>query len=326
MHVCFIPFIGFAAIALIFASCAKEEKTAGQHTAADSNKQNLPAPASEEKIYFQVGKNYYSINTDGSDPKNIFEGNDPSASADGKTIAYTEDGKGGSRNIALYDVASGKKKIINAIPGNNSYGAQISPDGMMILFSHYSNHNWTIAIIDTSGKNFRILTPISGKDQYSGYYSATWISDGTGFLCHNLDTIYEFSLEGKNLRKIAVSSISGYDISHISSSSHFYLDVKKNRLYFESGDDLEDQGNEIGDYAIYTYDLNAKKMQRLSSDKMYAIAPVWSPGANRFYFLGFEASDIDIHKPFFHKWYLYSIGEDGSDLKKIFATEPATFR
>src|SRR6185503_10599655 len=120
------------------------------------------AAASSEQapdtLYLEHEGSLYRVLSDGLGVKKISTGFDAAVSGDGSLIAYTEY-KNDTRLVAYYDPRSGYRHIYSNLPGDNAYGAQFSPDNRTLLFNHFSNGQWVIGMVDTSGNGFTIVTP-----------------------------------------------------------------------------------------------------------------------------------------------------------------------
>jgi len=102
--------------------------------------------------YEKTGTIYkYNLNT--NEDIKLFEGYQQSISPDGKKIAYTEsDEKTGGRFISIYDIESKTVKRMTSVPGDNSYFPRYSPDGNYLVFNHWTNNNWQIAIVSVDDR------------------------------------------------------------------------------------------------------------------------------------------------------------------------------
>jgi len=82
-------------------------------------------------------------------------------SPDGKTIAYITD-EGGYRQLALWDTATAKKRLLDIGDGPSLYNTPVwSPDSSKIFVSDYRNTSWLVDI--KSGKYTKAITwPMAG--------------------------------------------------------------------------------------------------------------------------------------------------------------------
>jgi hypothetical protein len=294
----------------ILLSCAKEQP-------ATTKAPTIEAP---DTLYLEHNGSLYQVFSNGTGAKKIFTGFDAAISNDHTLIAYTEY-QNDKRFVAYYDPRSGFRHLYNTLPGDNAYGAQLSPDNKTLLFNHFSNSQWVVARVDTSGNGFTIVTP-PPSTPYGGYYQPRWFSDGTGFLCDNLDTVFEFSRDGKLLAAIATKSLVNIDSFGISSSSLFWLDSKRNRYYFEGGSDI-DEPPDFAPYAIFTHDKALHKTVKLSPDTIHAMSPMWSERTKLFYFRGYTKREAEAINPndtsAFVTYSVFSVHEDGTGLKRLFS-------
>ncbi len=307
-------------LALLSFACSKKE-TASKPAQKDSVKATQPSQAQVNKLFFEESGKFYSANMDGSNIEMLLKCIDPSASPDGKFVAYTDYGKKGERRIAMYEIATKTKRVFTSIPDSNSYGPVLSPDSKHILFNHFLGSNWAIASLDADDKNFRIITPQSVNDRFSGYYSPSWLLDGWGFICHNLDTAYAFSPTGSLLEKHVMKVLVPIEEYGISSASHLFSDPANHRIFIEAGSDEED-GIEIEHYGIFVYDTQSKRSNQISPDSLHAWDPHWYEAEKKFFFRGYSNADLKAARRKSEwgqaDWKMYSVNADGSDLRVIF--------
>src|ERR1700748_1967166 len=78
------------------------------------------------------------------------QGDSPSLSPDGRKITYTATNKAGNRFIAVRDLNTKKKTILNTT-SNNGYGPVWSPNGRFIAYNVFNaqKSEWAIAVIDS---------------------------------------------------------------------------------------------------------------------------------------------------------------------------------
>lgn len=317
----------FIFLLVVLSSCSKERP---QEKLPIETKQPIP-----EKLFFADYSNLFSTNFDGSGVELLFKGFDPSISPDGKTIAYTEYYEGpkkpgkipelDARQIAIYDIATKKRTILTHVPKEQNHSAVFSPDGKELLFNHYAGNGWHIACVDIGGKSVRILA--KSTRELTGLYCPEWATDGTSFVCHNLDTLFEYSRDGKLLTFYPMNQIVSDEVYGISSASRIYSDPKHGRFFVEAGSDEED-GPELEHYGIFIYDKKAKTSKRISPDSLHASAPIWIESRNKFYFQGYTGKDLAKARKK-EEWGLppmkiYSMNDDGSDVKLLVTLDSAT--
>jgi len=191
----------------------------------------------------------------------LFAGFNPALSPDGRYLAFTNY-YGSKRHVTLYDFNTKKIIPIN-IPNDNNYGPTWSPDGKLIAFNIFYNNNWYIAVTNKENTLFRIITDRIKK----GTYSPSWISDSKKILVHDLDNIYMVDLDGNVLNKYSINNIAR-DLL-ISSQTRFILSSDEKKLFFSAGVDEDSDDFEEPPEAIFYYDFNSKKLNRISPKGLY---------------------------------------------------------
>ncbi len=142
---------------------------------------------------------------------------DEALSPDGSALAITLYGpksKSGSstRSIAICDGPQLSPRILDAIPGENSYGPVWSPTGSKLAFRHWTGSKWQVAIVHRDGSGFRILDSRDKKTLvialdliWTPEETSLWICDGNGM------TRVDF--EGNQLESLSWSSL-GLEVHH----------------------------------------------------------------------------------------------------------------
>ena len=191
----------------------------------------------------------------------LFEGFNPALSPDGHYLAFT-DYNGGKRHVTIYDFNTKKRIPIN-IPNDNNYGPIWSPDGKLIAFNIFYNNNWYIAVANKENTTVRIITDKIKR----GTYSPSWFSDSKKLLVHDLDYIYLVDLDGNILKKYFVNDIAK-DLL-VSSQTRFIMSSDEKKLFFSAGVDEDSDDFDEPPEAIFYYDFNLKKLNRLSPKGLY---------------------------------------------------------
>lgn len=163
------------------------------------------ALAAERRIAYLLESAIYVAKLDGTGAKKVANGSDPEISPDGTRVAYTHNDEQGNRFIAVVDVASGQRKIFNAIPGKNAYGPNWLPDGSAMTFSIFEESIWHLGYVKADGTGYRILR--RAPDTNTSIYGLAWLPDGSGFFAHDLESFYRFDAQGKQQQKWAVGSL-----------------------------------------------------------------------------------------------------------------------
>jgi Tol biopolymer transport system component len=297
-------------------SCSKTQEDKSVAT----SDQSVAPEIIEKYIYCGDYERLYRISPDSSKADLLYKGSDPSASRDGKQIAFTENGKDVERRIGIYDQATKQKRILTNITNDNSYGATFSPDGFKLTFNTFTGSQWMIGIIGANNSGFRTLTKPMTKKYASGYFAPTWISDGSGIVCHDIDSCYTYSLSGERISVYPMNMFVPDEQLGLSSSSRVYLDAKNKRYFIEAGSDIED-GDDVGAYAIYIFDIPSKTAKRITPDTLSATNPIWSENRQLFYFRGYSNEDLckamKMGPEAIPEYKIYSIKADGADIRVI---------
>ncbi len=214
------------------------------------------------------------LSSEGAKPKKLVKGVYPAFSPDGKSIAYNTEEEDGARRIAIYDLASAKSSVIPNIPSDNCFGPSWSPDGKKVAFQIFNDDHWDIGIIGTDGGGFFRL-PLKKE-----VWSPSWAPDGQSIYAHDMDAIYQISLEGKTLKTWPVS-LFGSGASMSSGSTLAVSPDGKSLLVEVDGDEEV----KIKDWdgpppALWTIDLQTEARQRIGSRSLLAWSGGWE-SANR---------------------------------------------
>lgn len=206
----------------------------------------------------------------------LFEGGDPCVSPDGKWIAYTEMDSEGARFIAVGEVATGKKRRVTGIPGDNSYRPQWSPDGKTLTFDHFLTDDWLVGQVNVEGGGFRILKlPIKVS-------SHTWSPDGKHLLCQDMEKL--FWVDVQDWSKPVVKEIPQPEkVEGLNSSTKLAVspDGKSALVAMEVPPGPE---QEYPPTAIFLVDLETGKFTRLSAKGVDGADPSWLPDGKAYLF------------------------------------------
>ncbi|HRE41750.1 MAG TPA: hypothetical protein PLG90_10480 [Ignavibacteria bacterium] len=241
--------------------------------------------------YEKTGTIYkYNLNT--NEDIKLFEGYQQSISPDGKKIAYTEsDEKTGGRFISIYDIESKTVKRMTSVPGDNSYFPRYSPDGNYLVFNHWTNNNWQIAIVSVDDRNFKILTENKIRNLNS-FYSPSWTEDSKSIITHDMSNIIEFSIEGEVLNIYPLDKIDPSKKIFFSSASTVWFDKTNFALIFDCEVDNEFGGTYENQNRIYRYDLLKNVITKISPDEYSATNPFISFSSGKIFFNAFTKEDV----------------------------------
>ncbi|CAN5431721.1 hypothetical protein BH20VER3_BH20VER3_13710 [soil metagenome] len=236
--------------------------------------ENSVSPA---QIAFERGSIIWIANLDGTNARKIAKGSAPDLSPDGKRIAFHTDSstKGAVvRRIAVVDVASRNVTFFKEIPSDNCQRALWSPDGGRILFHIWAESDWHIAMIKRDGSDFRYVR--KAAPERNSYWSTCWSPDGKSFYAQDLSNLYQFDLEGKELKKWKLDSL--FPGGSMNSGSSISVSPDGERLLLDI--DMNDEEANMPDWngpppSVWSLDLAAKKATRLTPKGMVASEGCW---------------------------------------------------
>ena len=191
------------------------------------------------------------------------KGQDPYISPDGKKLAYSASNVKGDRFIAVVDLNTRRKIILNT-QNNNSYGPVWSPDGTLIAYNSFDSKNakWYIALIDSGNTRSRILT-----GQLENSYVPSWFANSQNLVAQNLDNVYVVNLSGDIMSSYKIAALS--KAMGASSSDRFIFTDDNKKIVFS--EDVDEPGESDGPpSAVFIYDIASKKTLRLSPKGYFA--------------------------------------------------------
>jgi len=168
-----------------------------------------------------------------------------------------------------------KKRVFTAV---------FSPTGNMLACAHRVRDRFYLALVDTSGKNFRRVYPDSGlmQSRIDYIYSLDWSPDGRHIAISYIDS--------KN-RKIGMYDTLSHEFSVLSNKDHddrdprFSADGKK--LYFSS--------DKTGIFNIYRYALDSLKLSRLTNVAGGAFTPDINANEKKLVFANYDEKGYGIY-------------------------------
>jgi len=173
-------------------------------------------------------------------------------SPDGKKIYYsriTRDNPHWSAvgDLYVYDL-DGKKetRLTHALRALNP---SLSPDGKTIVFVTEGDATLNLALVDSDGKNFRLLTNFKNGEQV---FTPKWSPDGTAVVCG-----YAFR-EAQDVVRITVADGS---LEKILTGS----EDQRNPAYSPDGTKLYFASDKTGIFNIYALDLQTKSVEQISN-------------------------------------------------------------
>lgn len=178
------------------------------------------AAAEGRLLYMRwVGDYLYAFTSDsgGKNEKRLFKCIDADISGDSKKIAYTvtSDSEGGSREIAVYDVLSGKSRILKNIPPVHNMAPKWSHDCAFLLFAHFREDNGDLCfgIYDIEKDRVKVmfkeaLSPLGKNVKTEGLFAPFWSLDGQYVYANDFKYLYKFSVSaGKQEEVIPLADI-----------------------------------------------------------------------------------------------------------------------
>ena len=203
---------------------------------------------------------WYVANYGPGDPQHVYiNGDGPMLSPDGTCIAYTDNGAPDhQRRIAVLNLEAGKVMVLDTAC-HNCYGPVWSPDGEYLAYNAFTGKDWSIKYVDKDNLHPAVL---AAPDSVTGYFSPTWSSDSRKIVIQNMSAIYVYDLDGKVIRRLAVSQLDS-SVS-ISSASTFLLNGEEDKLVFWGEVDEAVDNMEYPPRAVFVYDLTTGKTSRIS--------------------------------------------------------------
>lgn len=214
------------------------------------------------------------LHAEGGNPKKLVQGVYPAFSPDGKAIAYNTQDEDGARHIAIYDLASGKSAPVPNIPGDNSFGPSWSPDGKKLAFHIFNNDRWDIGIIGADGSGFFRLP---AKKEV---WSPSWAPDGRSLYAHDMEAIYQISLEGQTLKTWPVSLFGPGASMSSGSSLAISPDGKSLLVEIDGDEDVKIKDWDGPPSALWTIDLQTGARQRIGSRSLLAWSGCWESASS----------------------------------------------
>jgi len=187
----------------------------------------------------------------------VSKGENPCISPDGKKLAYTALDQNGGRFIAVIDLNTKKKTILNT-NSNNCYGPVWSPNGNYIAYNVFDSQksNWLIAVIDAGNTEPVVLTR-----QLEQSYMPTWTYDNKNVVVQNMEKVFVFDLSGNLVKDYKVSDMTK-DLGP-TSSDRFIFTKDNKKIVFSSSVD-EPGGKDGPPSAVFIYDIDSNSTLRLS--------------------------------------------------------------
>ena len=252
----------------------------------------LSLAAGPQQVVFERGSAIWIANLDGSKAEKIAEGSGPSLSPDGTRVAFNTDDSAGTepvRELAIADVATKKVTLVKGIPSKNCQRALWSPDGKQILFTIWTGYGWDIALISPDGSGLRYVrksqppdpkkTPDPKKPRgprVDPVWSTSWAMDGKSIFTQDLAYIYQFNLDGVEIRKWKLGSL--FPEGGMNSNSRITTSPDGKTLLVEV--DTNEEVKNMPDWdgpppSLWTFNLESGKTTRVTEKGKLAASGCW---------------------------------------------------
>lgn len=207
--------------------------------------------------------------------KRVVKGTNPSISPDGKQLAFTHNLSATSPNrvVKVIDLATNKVRDFKGFAKFTHYGPIWSPDGKWLAVHVFKEegqkYNWEVGLINPVTGEARFL---SDKIHHEGVYLSSWTANSGSIVCHDLNFIYEFDLSGKMVRRFTMGDVAGDNMIDSGNSFHFSPDGKQ--ILFDATI-ASDNYPEDEIVSLFIFDLETKKLKRLTQSTLVATNPKW---------------------------------------------------
>ncbi|NLW30719.1 MAG: hypothetical protein GXY77_04590 [Fibrobacter sp.] len=164
------------------------------------------------------------------------------------------------------------------------FGAAFSPSGDKLALAYRNVDRFFLALIDSSGENYRVIYPDSSKEnrQIEYIYSLEWSPDGKQVA---------FSFFDNKSRKIGV-----YDT--LSGECRVFCNFdgdERDPSYSPDGKYLYFSSDRTGIFNIYRYDFEDKKIEQITNVSGGAFTPSVSPDNLKLVYSGYDQNGYSIY-------------------------------
>jgi TolB protein len=260
-----------------------------------------PSPLPVVMSYVKDGWIYVTY-SDGKAPDRWLSSKDISdlaISPDSNSLAFTfylpkSDSKrlSSTRRIAVLDSKGAKPRVLESIPGENSYGPIWSPDSKQLMFNHLSEGRWKVAIISRDGSGFQILSTLTTADPV--LHSAFWGNDGKSIYAYDSSHLYQIGLDGMELSRV---SFSDWSISLTATGGKMALSPEGTRLLIETEVDTHKKNDPLSSSSIvYVCDLKTKRKLEITSHHGEISKPSWLLDENTIVFSSIARTHTNIYR------------------------------
>jgi Tol biopolymer transport system component len=214
-----------------------------------------------------------------------------SFSPDSRFFAFTAQ-TGGRDVLSIVDVLTGSVTQLTNIPLDAVLSPSYAPDGKHIVFSGMNHALTDIYIVDTDGRNLRMMT----KDRYADLQPSwspdgKWIAFATDRASTNLTNLTVGKLQ------IAVMNVDDGTITVLPNQAGLNI----NPVWSPDGQSLAYVSDRNGTPNIYLHNLQSKQDARVtnvqggvSAITEYSPAITWSRGTDRLAFTYYDNNDYTV--------------------------------
>jgi len=173
-------------------------------------------------------------------------------SPDGSKIYYskiTRDNPhwSGVGDVYVYDLV--RKEETRLTHGLRALNPSLSPDGKSIAFTREGDATMNVGIIDSDGKNFRLLTHFKNGEQV---FTPKWSPDGASVI---------FGCALREAQDVARVTVADGTFEMLLTGS----EDQRNPSYSPDGKKIYFVSDKTGIFNIYTYDLQTKAVEQVSN-------------------------------------------------------------
>jgi Tol biopolymer transport system component len=268
-------------------------------------------------VFYSRGDSIWHLANGSKKPLKLAQGTCPAVSPDSKRVAFCKpaNAKNDSTDIFILDIGTGKKSRIMRSPGN-ALGLCWSPRSDILAFACWTDGQDQLRVVNTDGSSLRIL--VGGKQSGNrGVFSPQWSVDGQSIYSHDIFTLFQVDLSGKQVSKKALSEITGKKSSITSADCFVPCPTDSNLLAFTQsvpGTKFAQQAfNGEPNTALFTYNTATKVRKRLTPIDLLATDPVWSKDGKSIYFCGYRDRSYKEQYPF----RIYKISATGTGLTEL---------
>jgi len=177
-----------------------------------------------------------------------------------------------------------RKKKHQVTEKKSVFSAVFSPSGNMLACAKRQRDHFYLALVDTSGKNFREVYPLSsGSNSVVKYiFSLDWSPDGRHIA---------MSFRDSTNRKIGIYDTLTRKFTVLSNTKHDDRDPR----YSTNGKTLYFSSDRTGIFNIYRYNLQTQAIQRLTNVSGSAFAPDISVDEKKLTYAGYNENGYGIY-------------------------------